>query len=70
MFIGKCNELCFSLSLRYLKISLESVQYRSLIRFLYLKGKCRGEIQVELNAVYDEQSPPLVTVKSCFNEFK
>jgi histone-lysine N-methyltransferase SETMAR len=51
-------------------MSLESVQYRSVIRFLYLKGKSRDEIQVELNAVYGEQSPSLATIKRWFNEFK
>ena len=50
-------------------MSLESVQYRSVIRFLYLKGKSREEIQVELN-VYGEQSPSLATIKRWFNDFK
>ena len=50
-------------------MSLESVQYRSIIRFLYLNGKSRDDIQVEFNDVYGEQSPSLPTIKRWFNEF-
>jgi len=46
------------------------VQYRSIVRFLYLKGKSRDEIQVELNHVYSEQSPSLQTIKRGFIVFK
>ena len=51
-------------------MSLKSVQYRSIMWFLYLKGKSRYEIQVEVNNVYGEQSPSLPTIKRWFNEFK
>lgn len=51
-------------------MSLESVQYRSVIRFLFLKGKSREEIRVELNAVYGEESPSEATIKRWFNDFK
>jgi len=62
--------VCLPIALCFFKISLESVQYRSIIRFLYLKGKSRDEIQVELNDVYSEQSPLLPTIKRWFNELK
>jgi len=62
--------VCLLTAARCLKMSLESVQYRSVIRFLYLKGKSREEIQVELNDVYGEQSPSLATIKRWFNDFK
>ena len=68
MFIGKYNRFCFTVSLGVYQ--LESVQYRSIIRFLYLNGKSRDEILVELNDVYGEQSPSLPTIKRWFNEFK
>jgi len=45
-------------------MSTESVQYWSIIRFFYLKGKSRDEIQVELNDVYGEQSPLLPIYKT------
>ena len=52
------------------KMSLENVQYRSVIRFLYLKKKSREEIQKELEDVYGEQSPSWATTKRWYNEFK
>jgi len=70
MFVGECNRFCFTVPLCFFKMSLESVQYRSVIRFLYLKSKGRDEIQVELNDVYDERSPSLSTIKCWFNEYK
>ena len=38
---------------------MEAVQYRSVIRYLFLKGKGRHEIHDELNSVYGEHSPSL-----------
>ena len=62
--------MCLPTALCFFKMSLESVQYRSIIRFLYLKGKSRDEIQMEFNDFYGEQSPTLPTIKRWFNEFK
>ncbi|MEZ0498457.1 transposase [Sphingomonas sp. IW22] len=50
-------------------MSLENVQYRSVIRFLYLKKKSREEIQKELDDIYGEQSPSWATTKRWYNEF-
>lgn len=49
---------------------MEKEQYRSVIRFLVLKGKTRDEIKEELDAVYGDASPSLATVKRWFNDFK
>ena len=38
--------------------------------FYIWRDKSREEIQVELNAVYGEQSPSLATIKRWFNDFK
>ena len=65
-----CVIVCLPTALCFHKMSLESVQYQNIIQFLYLKGKSRDEIQVELNDVHGEQSPPLPTIKRRFNEFK
>lgn len=51
-------------------MSLESVQYRSVIRFLFMKRKTREEILEELNAVYGNESPSFATIKRWYNEFK
>mgnify|MGYP003461250231 FL=1 len=51
-------------------MSLENVQYRSVIRFLLMKGKSREEIFVELSSVYGEESPSISTVKRWFNYFR
>ena len=51
-------------------MSLENVQYRSVIRFLFMRGKTLQEIVAELNAGYGLESPSLSTVKRWFNEFK
>lgn len=49
---------------------MEKEQYRSVIRFLFLKGKSRAEIKVDLDAMYGGASPSLATIKRWFNEFK
>lgn len=49
---------------------LETVQYRSVIRFLFLQGKTRNEVWNELKAVYQEDCPSWATVKRWFNEFQ
>ena len=51
-------------------MSLENVQYRSVIRFLLMKGKSREEIFVELSSVYGEESSSISTVKRWFNHFR
>jgi hypothetical protein len=38
-------------------MSLEAVQYRSVIRFLVLKGMDREEVISELRGVYQEECP-------------
>ena len=49
---------------------MEKEQYRSVIRFLFLEGKSRSEIKERLDAVYDDSSPSMATVKNWFNEFQ
>lgn len=51
-------------------MSLESVQYRSVIRFLFLKGKSREEIIAELSAVYGDECPSKATIYRWFNSFR
>ena len=51
-------------------MSLENVQYRSVIRFLLLEGNSREEIRVKLSAVYGEQCPSMATIKRWFNYFQ
>ena len=51
-------------------MSLESVQYRSVIRFLFLKGKSREEIQIELSAIYGDECPSWATIKRWYNLFQ
>ena len=49
---------------------MEKEQYRSVIRFLFLKGKSRSEIKERLDAVCGDSSPSMATVKNLFNEFQ
>jgi len=49
---------------------MEKGHYRSVIRFLFLKGKSRSEIKERFNAVYGNSSPSMATVKNWFNEFQ
>lgn len=49
---------------------MEKEQYRSVIRFLFLKGKTRDEIKTELSTVYGDASPSIATVKRWYNEFR
>ena len=41
-----------------------------MIRFLFLEGKSRSEINERLDAVYGDSSPSMATVKNWFNEFQ
>jgi hypothetical protein len=51
-------------------MSLESVQYRSVIRFLFLKGKSQEEVLTELSAVYGGESPSKATIYWWYNYFQ
>lgn len=43
--------------------------YRSVITFIFLKGKSSSEVK-ELGAVYDDSSPSMAIVGNWFNEFQ
>ena len=51
-------------------MALESVQYRSVIHFLFLKGKNREEVLSELSAVYHHECPSRATIYRWFNHFQ
>ncbi|XP_018310413.1 putative uncharacterized protein FLJ37770, partial [Mycetomoellerius zeteki] len=42
----------------------------SVIRFLFLDGKTCEEIKTKLDAIYENPSPSMTTVRYWFNEFK
>ena len=46
------------------------VEYRAVIRYLYLKGKTGKEIHGELADVYGSSAPSYAQVKFCVGEFK
>ena len=46
------------------------VEYRAVIRYLYLKGKTGKEIYGELADVYESSAPPYAQVKFWVGEFK
>lgn len=48
---------------------IESEQYRSIIRIIFLDGKTYEEIKARLDGVYKDLSPSITTVRYCFNEF-
>ena len=53
------------------KVSFSSkVEYRAIIRYLYLKGKTGQEIYCELTNVYGSSAPSYAQVKFCVGEFK
>ena len=47
---------------------LEKEQYRSVIRYLFLKCKTRQETVKELNEVFGGDCPSLATIKRWFND--
>ena len=49
---------------------LEKEQYRSVIRYLFLKGETRQEIVKELKEVFGADCPSLATIKTWFNDFQ
>ena len=51
-------------------MSLEAVQYRSVIRFFVLKGMHREGIISELRGVYQEECPSERTIYRWYNEFQ
>ena len=53
------------------KVSFSSkVEYRAVIRYLYLKGKTGQEIHCELTYVYGSSAPSYAHVKFWVGEFK
>ena len=53
------------------KVSFSSkVEYRAVIRYLYLKGKTGQEIHCELTNVYGSSAPPYAQVRFWVGEFK
>ena len=53
------------------KVSFSSeVEYRAVIRYLYLKGKTGQEIHCELTNVYGPSAPSYAQVKFWVGEFK
>ena len=55
----------------YAKVSFSSkVEYRAVIRYLYLKGKTGQEIHCELTNVYGSSAPSYAQVKFWIGEFK
>ena len=49
---------------------LSKVEYRAVIRYLYLKGKTGQEIHFELTNVYGSSAPSYAQVKFWVGEFK
>ena len=49
---------------------LSKVEYRAVIRYLYLKGKTDQEIHCELTNVYGSSAPSYAQVKFWVGEFK
>ncbi|XP_070854673.1 protein GVQW3-like [Drosophila suzukii] len=49
---------------------MEKEQYRSMTRFLFLEAKSCSEIKKRLDALYDDSSPSMATVKNWFNEIQ
>ena len=47
-----------------------NIEYRAVIRYLYLKGKTGQEIHCELNNVYGSSAPSYAQVKFWVVEFK
>ena len=53
------------------KVSFSSeVEYRAVIRYLYLKGKTDQEIHCEMTNVYGSSAPSYALVKFWVGEFK
>ncbi|KYN22438.1 hypothetical protein ALC57_05156 [Trachymyrmex cornetzi] len=49
---------------------MEKIEYRAIIKFLYLKGNTSTQIKAELDAVYEDSAPSFATVKRWVAEFK
>ena len=77
--VGKTAPLLYHSLIRYwmsnmasdAKVSFSSkVEYRAVIRYLYLKGKTGQEIHCELTNVYGSSAPSYAQVKFWVGEFK
>jgi len=51
-------------------MNLEDVHYRSVIRLLFMKGKSRDEVTVELKSLYADESPSRQQFTVCLIIFK
>lgn len=49
---------------------MEQVEYRAVIRFMFLKGKSIDDTKTELDSVYGDLAPSIATVKRWVAEFK
>lgn len=49
---------------------MNKIEYRAVIRFLFLKKKTNDEIKIELDDVYGDSAPSLSTIKYWTAEFK
>ncbi|CAK1604644.1 unnamed protein product [Parnassius mnemosyne] len=51
-------------------VKMEKIEYRAVIKFLFLKGNTLTEIIDELDSVYGDSAPSFTTVKFWVAEFK
>ena len=49
---------------------MEKIEYRAVIKYLFLKGNTPTQIKVELDTVYGDNAPSFTTVKFWAAEFK
>ena len=51
-------------------VKMEKIEYRAVIKYLFLKGNTPTQIKVELDTVYGDNVPSFTTVKFWAAEFK
>ena len=51
-------------------VKMEKIEYRAVIKYLFLKGNTPTQIKVELDTVYGDNAPSFTTVKFWAAEFK
>ena len=51
-------------------VKMEKIEYRAVIKYLFLKGNMPTQIKVELDTVYGDNAPSFTTVKFWAAEFK
>ena len=51
-------------------VKMEKIEYRAVIKYLFLKGNTPTQIKVELDTVYVDNAPSFTTVKFWAAEFK